>query len=160
MRKKKSLALDAIFLMEIFKFKLINRSTNKSKSSFYTQNCGKTAALHKENLHQALHLRLTLPSQKLIYLQPASKHRQGGHLQPRRRVKALHDFAVVEEAVGAVANGHHAAAAAVDVDAVHVPEGQPDVRGGLGQDGEALVGSVGALGQPQHGHGWEFVDGV
>lgn len=34
------------------------------------------------------------------------------------------------------------------------------MRGGLGQDGEALVGSVGALGQSQHGHGGEFVDGV
>lgn len=34
------------------------------------------------------------------------------------------------------------------------------MRGGLGQDGEALVGSVGALGQPQHGHGGQFVDGV
>ena len=82
------------------------------------------------------------------------------YLQTWRRVEALHDLGVVEEAVGAVADGHHPPAAAVDVDAVHVAEGQADVGGRLGQDGEALVCRVGPLGQAQHGHRGQLVDGV
>lgn len=74
------------------------------------------------------------------------------YLESRSRVETLHDLGVVEEAVGAVSDGHHAAAATVDVDAVHVPESQADVSGRLREDGEALVGGVGALGQAQHGH--------
>lgn len=83
-----------------------------------------------------------------------------GYLESRCRVEAFHNLGVVEEAVGSVPDGHHAPAAAVDVYAVHVAEGQPDVRGRLGQDGEALVGRVGALRQAQHGHRGQLVDGV
>lgn len=34
------------------------------------------------------------------------------------------------------------------------------MRGGLRQDGEALVGSVGALGEAQHGNRRQLVDGI
>lgn len=76
------------------------------------------------------------------------------YLESRSRVEALDNLRVVKQTVGSVSDGDHPAAAAVDVDAVHVSERQADVCGRLGQDGEALVGSVGALGQAQHGHCW------
>lgn len=67
-------------------------------------------------------------------------------------MKALYNLSVVKETVGSISDSNHSAASAVDVDAVHVSERQSDVCGWLGQDGEALVGSVGALGEAQHGH--------
>lgn len=82
------------------------------------------------------------------------------YLQSWRGVEAFHQLAVIKETVGAIPYGHDAAAAAVDVDAVHVAEGQADVGGRLRQDGEALVGRVGPLGQAQHGHGGQLVDGI
>lgn len=82
------------------------------------------------------------------------------HLQPRSRIEALNNLGVVKEAVGSVPDGYHPAAATVDVDAVHVAKCQADVRGRLREDGEALVGSVGALGQTEHGHCWQLVDGI
>lgn len=92
--------------------------------------------------------RIVVPVFRRSYLEA------GGGIEP------LHDLGVVEEAVGSVSDGHHAAAATIDVDAVHVAEGQADVRGRLWQDGEALVGSVGALGEAQHGNRRQLVDGV
>lgn len=82
------------------------------------------------------------------------------YLEPWRWVESLYDLGVVEEAVGSVADGHHSAAAAIDVDAVHVAEGQADVGGRLRQDGEALIGRVGALRQAQHGYRGQLVNGV
>lgn len=76
------------------------------------------------------------------------------YLETRSRVKALYKLSVVKETVSSISDGYHSTAAAVDVDAVHVSERQSDVSGRLGQDGEALVGSVGALGEAQHGHCW------
>ena len=48
----------------------------------------------------------------------------------------------------------------LDFGSIYVPEGQSDVGGRLWQDGEALVGSVGSLGQAQHRHSGQFVDGI
>lgn len=54
------------------------------------------------------------------------------YLEPRCRIEALYDLSVVKKTVGSVSDGDHATTAAVDVDAVHVPKRQADVRGWLG----------------------------
>lgn len=81
-----------------------------------------------------------------------------GYLESWSGVKPLNNLSVVKETVSSVSDGYHSPAAAVNVDAVHVSKCQSNVCGGLGQDGETLVGRVGALGETQHGHSWELVD--
>lgn len=82
------------------------------------------------------------------------------HLQSRGRIETFHYLGVVKETVGAVTDGNHTSATAIYVNAVHVAEGQADMSGRLGQDGEALVSCVGPLGETQHGHGGQLVDGI
>lgn len=54
------------------------------------------------------------------------------YLESRSRVEALYNLSVVKKTVGSISDGYHTAAAAVDVDAVHVSKRQADVCGGLG----------------------------
>ena len=75
-------------------------------------------------------------------------------------VKTFNYFAVVKKTVCSITYGYNATAPAVDVNAVHVPKSQPDMRRRLWQNREALIGSVSALSQTQHGHSWKFVDGI
>lgn len=69
------------------------------------------------------------------------------HLESRSWIEAFDYLSVVKQTVGPVPDGHHSSASAVDVNAVHVAEGQADVGGRLGQDGEALVRRIGPLGE-------------
>ena len=82
------------------------------------------------------------------------------YLQPRSWIEALHNLGVIKKAVSTIADGHYSSAAAVDVNAVHVSEGQADVGGRLRQNGEALVGCVGPLGQTEHGYCGQLVEGI
>lgn len=50
-------------------------------------------------------------------------------LQPRGRVETFNYFGVVKKTIGSITDGHHTSATAVDVNAVHVAEGQTDVSG-------------------------------
>lgn len=52
-----------------------------------------------------------------------------GYLESGGGVEALDDLGVVKQTVGSISDGHHAAAAAVDVDTVHASECQADVCG-------------------------------
>ncbi len=74
------------------------------------------------------------------------------HLQPRGRVETFNYLGVIKKTIGSITDGHHTSATAVDVNAVHVTEGQTDVSGWLRQDGEALVRRIGPLGEAQHRH--------
>lgn len=67
-------------------------------------------------------------SQNNYFLKPTVLERLG-YLETWSRVKALHNLSVVKETVGPVSDGHHTAAATVYVNAVHISECQPDVRG-------------------------------
>lgn len=51
------------------------------------------------------------------------------HLQSRGGVETFNYLGVVKQTVGPVTDSHHTSAAAVDIDAVHVAEGQADVSG-------------------------------
>lgn len=51
------------------------------------------------------------------------------HLQSRGGVETFNYLGVVKQTVGPVTDSHHTSATAVDVDAVHVAEGQADVSG-------------------------------
>lgn len=66
---------------------------------------------------QKLHIYCTYMPLSLVYL------------ESRCRVEALYNLSVVKKTVGSVSDGNHTAAAAVDVNAVHVSEGQADMCG-------------------------------
>lgn len=63
------------------------------------------------------------------------------------RIETFYNFSVVKKAVGSISDGYNTTTAAIDVNAVHVSKCQANVCRGLWQNGEALVGSVCALGQ-------------
>lgn len=51
------------------------------------------------------------------------------YLESWSRVETFHNLCVVKQTVGSISNGYYAAAAAVDVNAVHVSKCQTDVCG-------------------------------